>query len=167
MFMGIDGIGTKLVSWILYRINPRIRLVAMEFSLQQIILPALREDICLQAAPMGRDGAPHWNLYDPVRNSFFRIGWLEFEMLSRWKEGQTAGALCAEICAATHLTVMQEDVASLLQFLQNSELLRASHPNLRDALQKISASRKLSVWQWLLHHYLFFRIPLIKPDAVL
>jgi len=132
-----------------------------------VVLPALREDISLQAAPPGRDGAPHWNLYDPVRNSFFRIGWLEFEMLSRWQAGMSADDLCAAVCSDTPLAAELEDVLSLLQFLQQSELLRASHPSQRDMLQKMLAGRKLSALKWLLHHYLFIRIPLVKPEAFL
>lgn len=141
----------------------------MQFSsdVDRVILPALREDISLQAAPPGRDGAPHWNLFDPVRNSFFRIGWAEFELLSRWKEGMQAEDLCAAVCSDTPLYTEKDDVIFLLQFLQKNELLRASNPGMRDMLLKISASRKLSVWKWLLHHYLFLRIPLLKPEALL
>lgn len=133
----------------------------------RVMLPALREDISLQAAPPGRDGAPYWNLYDPVRNSFFRVGWLEFEMLSRWQEGMPADNLSAAVSADTPLEIETEDVLSLLQFLQHNELIRASYPGLRNILLKMSASRKLSTWKWLLHHYLFFRIPLVKPEAFL
>lgn len=141
----------------------------MDFSssLKRVVLPALREDIALQPAPPGRDGAPYWNLYDPVRNSFFRIGWLEFELISRWREGMAADELCAAVGAETPLSIEEEDVLLLLHFLQGHELLRANHPDLRAGLEKMSISRKLSVWQWLLHHYLFFRIPLVKPDRFL
>ena len=141
--------------------------MGLSLTQENIVLPALREDISLQAASPGRDGAPHWNLYDPVRNSFFRVGWLEFELLSRWQEGMKAEDLCVAVENNAPLSIEKEDVVSLLQFLQHNELLRASYPGIRDALSKIAARRKLSVWQWLLHHYLFIRIPLVKPDAFL
>lgn len=141
--------------------------MAISFSTDSIVLPALREDIALQPAPPGRDGAPYWNLYDPVRNSFFRIGWLEFELLSRWQAGTKPDELCAAVCAETPLSVESEDVFALLQFLQNNELLRAGQAAQRDMLLKLAASRKLSAWKWLLHHYLFFRIPLVRPETFL
>ncbi len=141
--------------------------MGITFAPDRIVLPALREDISLQPAPPGRDGAPYWNLYDPVRNSFFRIGWMEFELLSRWRAGARPDELCAAVCAETPLSVEQEDALALLQFLQNNELLRAGQRTQRDLLLKIAASRKLSAWKWLLHHYLFFRIPLVKPEAFL
>jgi putative peptide zinc metalloprotease protein len=134
---------------------------------QAVVLPALREDITLQEAAPGRDGAPHWNLYDPVRNNFYQIGWLEFELLSRWQEGMEAETLCDWVIEQTPLNVVQEDVLHLIVFLQNNELLRAATATQRAMLQKIAAGRKLSVWQWLLHHYLFIRIPLLKPEAFL
>lgn len=142
-------------------------LMELSSAIDRVVLPALREDVSLQSAPPGRDGAPHWNLYDPVRNCFFRIGWLEFEMLSRWKEGMQPEELRAAVCSGTPLVIGEEDVLSLLQFMQQNELLQAASTGMRDMLLNMSASRKLSAWKWLLHHYLFIRIPLIKPEAFL
>lgn len=141
--------------------------MAAPLTSDDILLPALREDISLQPAPLGGDGAPCWNLYDPVRNCFFRIGWLEFELLARWREGAKPDDLCAAVSAQTPLSVEQGDVLALLKFLQNNELLRADQTAQRNMLLKISASRKMSAWKWLLHHYLFFRIPLLRPEAFL
>ena len=112
--------------------------MGITFAPDRIVLPALREDIALQPAPPGRDGAPYWNLYDPVRNSFFRIGWMEFELLSRWQAGARPDELSAAVCAETPLSVEEEDVLALLQFLQNNELLRAGHvPILIEASQRV------------------------------
>jgi putative peptide zinc metalloprotease protein len=46
------------------------------------LLP-LRDELTLHEGPRTLDGAPTWTLHDPVTNRFFRIGWLEFEILSR------------------------------------------------------------------------------------
>lgn len=130
-------------------------------------LPALREDLTLEAAPRGQDGTPHWHLVDPVRNRYFRLGWLEFELLARWRACSGAGHLCAMVARETALAPEPDDVESLLQFLQANELLRADTGLLRAALQRMAGGRTLSRWQWLLHHYLFFRIPLVRPEAFL
>jgi putative peptide zinc metalloprotease protein len=129
-------------------------------------LPALREDLTLETAPRGQDGTPHWHLVDPVRNRYFRLGWLEFELLARWSSS-SAEHLCAQVARETALAPDPEDVAVLLQFLQQNELLRADAGPMRAALQRMAGQRTLSRWQWLLHHYLFFRIPLVKPEAFL
>lgn len=133
----------------------------------QIRLPGWREELALQSAPRGIDGAPHWNLYDPVRNSFFRIGWLEFMLLSNWQSGMTVAELCAKVQQASPLQVSSDDVLDLMGFLERNELLRTSSSPARTQLLKIAKARQLSIWQWLLHHYLFVRIPLVRPEAFL
>lgn len=130
-------------------------------------LLALREDLKLEAAPRGQDGTPHWHLVDPVRNRYFRLGWLEFELLTRWAANTSAEDLCAQVARETALAPEPEDVASLLHFLQTNELLRAASGSMRAALARMAGQRTLSRWQWLLHHYLFFRIPLVRPEAFL
>lgn len=132
-----------------------------------VTLLALREDLKLEAAPRGQDGTPHWHLVDPVRNKFFRLGWLEFELLVRWRPGAQAADVCAQVARETALAPEPDDVASLMHFLQANELLRADAAPLRAGLQRMASGRALSHWQWLLHHYLFFRIPLVKPEAFL
>jgi putative peptide zinc metalloprotease protein len=134
---------------------------------QAVPLPALREDLKLEAAPRGQDGTPHWHLVDPVRNRFFRLGWLEFELLARWGASDSAAHLCAQVARDTPLAPEPDDVAVLQQFLQANELLRADAGTMRAALQRMAGQRALSRWQWLLHHYLFFRIPLVRPEAFL
>jgi putative peptide zinc metalloprotease protein len=133
----------------------------------QVRLPAWREDLELQAAPRGLDGAPYWNLYDPARNRFFRIGWLEFMLLSHWRTGISTRQLCELVQQHSPLHPEIDDVLNLLQFLEHNELLRASSINQRNKLQQLAHSRQLSLWQWLLHHYLFVRIPLIQPERFL
>ena len=130
-------------------------------------LPAWREDLVLQQAPQGLDGAPHWNLYDPARNRFFRIGWLEFMLLSHWRAGITPLQLCALVQQNSPLQAESDDVLILLQFLDRNELLRSSSIAQRTRLQQLATSRQHTLWQWLLHHYLFVRIPLFQPEAFL
>ncbi|MCK5232026.1 MAG: hypothetical protein KAR13_17265, partial [Desulfobulbaceae bacterium] len=67
------------------------------------LLPKLREDLQLLPAPRQESGAPSWNLYDPVRHAFFRIGRLEFEILSRWHSG-VAEEIVADINTTTPMT---------------------------------------------------------------
>jgi putative peptide zinc metalloprotease protein len=147
--------------------------VLPQFAMSSVIdpaqqrLPAWREDLSLQSAPRGIDGAPHWNLYDPVRNSFFRIGWLEFALLSNWQGGITVAELCQRVANSSPLQAGVDDVLNLLTFLQRHELLRASHTEARKHLQQLAQSRQLSIWTWLLHHYLFVRIPLVQPERFL
>ena len=50
-------------------------------------LPPLREELRLLPAAANADGSPAWMIHDPINNRFFRVGWLDFEMLLRWSQG--------------------------------------------------------------------------------
>jgi len=124
-------------------------------------LPPLREDLRLQTLPADRGGQPGWMIQDTVVNRFYRVGWLEFEALSRW--GGTARELAARIARQTALRPSAEQILQFTQFLERHQLLRL--PTL--ALEKLrvdSEARRRFSARWLLHHYLFFRIPLAHPQ---
>jgi putative peptide zinc metalloprotease protein len=130
-------------------------------------LPALREDLRLYPGAPHRDGSPSWRIHDPIRNAFFEIGWLEFELLARWKDHRDAGRLAAAVSEETPLRPSVEEVKELVDFLATNQLLAPNSGLARETLGRRLEGSKKSWHQQLLHHYLFFRIPLLKPDAFL
>jgi len=130
-------------------------------------LPALREDLRLIPAEAHRDGSPSWRIVDPVRNSFFQIGWLEFELLARWREHADAESLVAAVAAETPLQVEIDEVKDLIAFLAANQLLAPASKVAREALGRRAGAARKSWYEQALHHYLFFRLPLYKPDAFL
>ena len=118
-------------------------------------LPPLRDELHIHPAGNNRDGSPAWHLADPVRNLFFRLGWLEFEMVRRWALG-SAPQIAEAISRETTLTVEEEDVTLFLRFLQQQQLLRHS-----------SFKSRPPLWKRILHGYLFIRLPLIRPEKAL
>lgn len=129
-------------------------------------LPPLREDVALLTGPAAREGSPTWTLHDPVTNRYFRIGWLEFEILSRWKTGRPA-EIVERVNAETTLRIAIADVERLARFLDQSELVRRTEPAAARDLAGRAAARRQGLLPWLTHHYLFIRIPLLRPDAAL
>lgn len=129
-------------------------------------LPALRDDLQLHPAAPHADGSPAWTIQDPISNNFYRIGWLEFELLTRWSLGEP-GAILAATNRETLLKPSEAELAALYEFLLQSQLL-AVHDS-KHLRQLVARHRqgKLSRAKWLLHHYLFFRLPLIHPAATL
>jgi putative peptide zinc metalloprotease protein len=125
----------------------------------------LRQDLHLRRGDLQSDGVPHWRIHDPVRNRFFDIGWIEFEFLSHWQEGMAVTDLIDAVASNTPLLPSLDELAALQAFLEQHQLLAPSTPERRDALKKLCAARKQPLWKQLLHHYLFFRIPLLRPDA--
>lgn len=132
----------------------------------QPLLPPLREELHLHEGPRNRDGSPSWTLEDPARSRFFRIGWAEMEMLARW--GLKSPARIAEaICKATTLEVVADDVEKFAAFLAGSNLLQVSGPQANARLYSQAKAERITGFSWLLKNYLFFRIPLFRPDAFL
>lgn len=125
-------------------------------------LPPLREELALLPGPRLGDGQPTWTLHDPVRNLFFQIDWPCFEMLQRWSFAAPA-LVVEDIQSQTTLQVSVADVEALLLFLQQNQLLQIP-PGSATQLAQSREQRKGGMSRWLLHNYLFFRIPLVKPD---
>ena len=130
-------------------------------------LPRLREDLRLYPGPPLRDGSPTWRILDPLRNSFFEIGWLEFELLARWAAHTQGDALLRQVAAETTLRPSEEELSGLIEFLAHNLLLKPDSAVAKEALRRKTEGAKLSWPQYLLHHYLFFRLPLLRPDAFL
>ncbi|HYD97111.1 MAG TPA: HlyD family efflux transporter periplasmic adaptor subunit [Noviherbaspirillum sp.] len=136
-------------------------------SRPDIRLPALREDLQLLDGPVQADGSPSWRIHDPVRNRFFQIGWLECELLRRWQAGLALGALMASVARETTLRPTREECEELLAFLSEQQLLQAASAAQRERLRERWLRAQPHWLTWLLHHYLFFRIPLLRPDRFL
>jgi len=126
-------------------------------------LPPLRDELALLDGPAALDGAPTWSLHDPVRNQFYRIDWSTFEILARWHLGNPE-QIAAAIEAETTLSLDEQDVAQVARFLADHQLIRPLGEAGTARLVFQEKARHSTLWQWLLHHYLFFRVPLIRPD---
>ena len=129
-------------------------------------LPPLRDELRLLPAAANHDGSPAWLVQDPVNNRFFRIGWIDFELLLRWRQGSVQQILDA-IRAETTLAISADDVHELVQFLERHNLIRVSTAQAVDRLIAQSAQIKKSGYEWLIQHYLFFRVPLVRPQFFL
>ena len=141
-------------------------MAAPRMEAAQARLVPLREEIAIFPAPPALDGSPAWTLHDPARNRFYRLGWPEFEILSRWDSG-TIAALIDRLDAETTLQIEQEDVEALARFLLNFDLLRVAGPQATAGLVQKAEMQRESWGRWLLHNYLFMRIPLLRPDRFL
>lgn len=129
-------------------------------------LPLLREELQLQDGARDRDGSPTWVIYDPPSNRFFQIGWLEFEFLSNWHLGDS-DALLNSIQSESTLNPSHDDLQRFLVFLQQNFLIRDTSPQGTSYLRTRAQHQKKTISSWLMHNYLFFRVPLLQPDAFL
>lgn len=127
-------------------------------------LPPLREELDLMPGPNLADGQPSWTLHDPVRNLFFRIDWLTLEILTRWPMND-ARLIADDVCEYTTLAIGPEDVQEVVKFAVQHQLVQAVANDASRKMTEQLTRIQGSPMKWLLHHYLFFRVPLIRPDA--
>jgi putative peptide zinc metalloprotease protein len=127
-------------------------------------LARLRDDLQLLEAPAAPGGAPQWSLYDPARGRYFRLGADAFALLNAWHLREPARVLEA----ANRDTLQPLDSDTLDQFkrfLDANDLVAVEDAQARAALAAKRKAQQHGALTWLLHHYLFFRIPLVRPDA--
>ncbi|MDQ6971108.1 MAG: hypothetical protein Q9M30_00515, partial [Mariprofundaceae bacterium] len=130
------------------------------------MLPPLREELSLCNGPRTRSGMPTYSLYDPLRNRYFRFGWPQFEMLRRWRLGNPE-RIAREVNDSTTLNVDAENVMEVAMFLQGNNLVQVSGKAGLEVLAGQAHAARRHWGTWLLHNYLFLRIPLFQPDAFL
>ena len=136
-------------------------MTAMPEPQAQRLLP-LREELILHRGPANWDGSPSWTLEDPLRGRFFRLGWLEMALLSRWSVGDRQ-QLIAEVNQRMPLEIGEEDVDGFSRFLQQHALTRAAGDDQLREFVRQKQQGKSVWWRWLLHNYLFLRVPLLHP----
>ncbi|HEX7968850.1 MAG TPA: site-2 protease family protein [Stellaceae bacterium] len=137
--------------------------MAVAATASSVLLPPLREELALYPGPRALDGSPTWTLHDPARNQFFRIGWPEFEILSRWDAGNPV-TLVERIRGETTLDLESDDVGDVARFLMGHNLTRSSDAQGTASLLAKAARLRQHWAMWLLKNYLFLRIPLVRPD---
>lgn len=130
----------------------------------ELRLPALRQDLKLLAGPSDESGAPSWLIHDLARNQFFQIDEQTFFALTHWVVDQSAAEFMQNLQVKGQFIDMQ-DIQVLLQFLGNHQLLLATSEESSKALYQRMVSKQRHPLQWLVHNYLFFKIPLFSPDA--
>ena len=130
------------------------------------MLPRLRQELALYPGPSNYLGEPSWSLHDPVRNLFFRLDWLSFEILSRWQYGESENIL-KDIHSHSTIHAEADDIEAVLRFLLENELVQVHDQQATARLHQQRLKRSTRIISWLMHRYLFFRVPLLRPDTLL
>lgn len=130
------------------------------------MLPQLRQELSLHPGPHADDGSPTWTLHDPAVNKFYRLGWLAFEMLSRWHLGHEKSILAA-LRNETTAQANAKDIKAMVEFLTQHSLIATGASADTERLKAARKAAQSSRWMWLLKNYLFFRLPLVHPMPLL
>ena len=130
-------------------------------------LPPLRQELRIEPGAPLVSGAPSWILFDPVRHLFYQIGRLEMKILSLWGShtlGRLKTALGDEGLDAAEA---EAEIGRVLRFSFANNLTVRPEGDTSAAFASQRALAKREWWKWLVDHYLFIRIPLVKPAAFL
>lgn len=139
---------------------------AVEWGDPELNLPALRDDLQLLEAAPGLNGAPNWTVFDPIRNSYFRIGWLAFQCLSRWGVGRI-DTLLKQLREQTTASPTLADIKQIIDFLYLHELTQEAPGGGSAGYEAIARNRHRQRWLTRLKGMMFVRIPLWRPKTFL
>ena len=126
-------------------------------------LPGLRPDLKLLPGRHDEDGAPRWLLYDVVSNRYFTLFERALMLIRHWQPGVTAEDMAAAL-ADQGEDFEAEEIRSFAQFLVANHLVLARTEGAAGYFAQQQRARKKSLWSWLLHNYLFIKIPLVRPE---
>jgi putative peptide zinc metalloprotease protein len=128
-------------------------------------LPLFRQDLELYQGPDDPDGSPSFNIFDPVKSQYYKISWGESLIIKNLKADMTVDDLCNALNANTTLKVTPAEVKRFFEDAARHNLLSLPRPSM--FLIKEHENKKESLFKWLIHHYLYVRIPLFNPDNFL
>ncbi len=131
---------------------------------EDLLLPKIRQDLSIHEGGHEMDGSPTWMIYDPVSDNYFKIGWFEFECLKRWDKCQSSSQVRDRLIAETTLEPEISDVNEFIYFLLLNKLLGSHNLAVRQFLEKEKNKQKPNPLWTLTTKYLYFRLPLFRPQ---
>lgn len=127
----------------------------------------LRADVDILSGPDEDDGSPTGILFDRLSGTYHRLEWPALEIVSRLRGATDPEVLAASLRKETALEIDQRQVDDFLLFMHHAGLLVTSAFLPADQLESMAASSSIRLHSRLLRQYLFFKVPLIRPDAFL
>lgn len=130
---------------------------------EQTILPKIRNDLKLLETSVGEDGSKKWLLFDPIQNKYFDISLDTFELISNWQSDIELEEFI-KILEEKNYQIEKESLKTFVDFLINNNLIVCDDSKYTSRMISIQKQSKQNIFKWLIHNYLFIRIPLLKPD---
>lgn len=130
---------------------------------QKVILPKIRDDLKLLETSVAEDGSKRWLLFDPIQNKYFNIGIDTFDLISNWQSDIELEEFI-KILEQKDYEIDTESLQTFVDFLINNNLIVCEDLKYTNRMKNIQKQSKQNIFKWLIHNYLFIRIPLVKPD---
>lgn len=133
----------------------------------RILLPALRPDLRILPGPAAPDGGPAYVLHDPLGGTYDHLSWQGLAILERLARPRDLDDLVRDLARETTAGLTREDILAFCRDLGAKGFTRADLVRPVEDLEREGNARTQGPLRWLLTHYLYFRIPLVRPDAFL
>jgi len=111
-------------------------------------------------------GEQGWLLYDPLRHQYFSLGRTGVVLLDLFRKTGSLAALKAQIRQAK-LDIDDYDIEKFIAFTRENFLVAGQDAGHVHQLAENRQRRQTHWFMWLVHNYLFIKIPLIRPDRAL
>jgi putative peptide zinc metalloprotease protein len=129
-------------------------------------LPSLREDLRLLPSRSAVNGAPQWVLFDPLAHAYFQLDLEAFQVVSCWFDSTTIDDLRAKVARRHGREPSQSEIKDMLRFIATHKFSEEPAGGWR-RLAEEKSGQSASPFKALLHNYLFFKLPLVRPHAFL
>ena len=130
---------------------------------QKIILPKIRNDLKVIETSAAEDGSKRWLLFDPIQNKYFNIGLDALQLFSNWQSDIEIDEFI-KILEQKDYDIDKESLESFIIFLRNNNLILCEKESDTQRIVNVHRDSKQNIFKWLIHNYLFIRVPLLKPD---
>ena len=128
-------------------------------------LPPLRSDIIVEQGGVDFNSSPTWLIHDKLNNQFFHLGWKEYEVLRYWEAIAPADFL-SKLNQQSLVEVSEQDLVNIIKFLTQNCLVELNYSSIKQ-VKDFRTPKSMHWLLWLAKNYLFFRIPLVRPNNFL
>ena len=129
-------------------------------------IPLLRQDLRLLPGGKNEAGENEWLLYDPLRHQYFALGRTALLLLRYLPKISSLEDLKNSL-SKDDATVDDHEIEQFLTFLSDNFLSVGSSTEHVERIKAAQKARQRHWFMWLVHNYLFIKIPLIRPDRFL
>jgi len=126
----------------------------------------LRRDIQIFPGELDAWGRYCWTIFDPVSDRYYKISERDHRVMGMLDQNYELETFISKL-SVNGIRIESTELTQMLLFLRQNGLLKAEYGDTENRMKKGREMKKAMFWHILLNSYLFFRVPLVKPDRFL
>jgi len=133
---------------------------------QKNYIGRLRSDLELFKGQPNIKGEPTWVIFDPVADAYYKVSDENYHMIRAFSGNMEVEQYLAKL-KSVGIHSDPSKALQLIKFLQNNNLFMPRYLQSEAQANKMREMKKKMFWQRMMSTYLFFKIPIVKPDRFL